>query len=348
MSLQVIQVGLGPIGLGVAARMAARPDIELVAAVDPDPQKVGRPLSEILKDNPGTKGIAPHEVGEIQVSPNLAAALATLERRPDVAVHTTSSFLSTVTSQLVELADAGLNVVSTSEELSYPWWHHPEEARQIDQAAVRAGVTIHGTGVNPGFVMDLLPVCLTGVTETVERVEVHRVVDAGTRRGPLQLKVGAGISPSEFEERKATGRFGHIGLVESVALIGAGLGWRLTRIETELAPKVAESETRTQTALIQPGRVLGINQVAVGFDAGGTERIHLHLEMYVGAPEPKDEIRVLGSPNLRFSAPTGVPGDNATVAAVVNALARVRGAAPGLKSVLDLPIPRWSCADPVS
>ncbi len=342
MSLQVVQVGLGPIGMGVVARLLARDNVQLVGAIDPDPNKAGRPLAQLLAENSATKDVDVSALGNLVVSPNLSAALTPLARRPDIAVHTTSSFLSVVTPQLIELAAAGLNVVSTAEELAYPWWHHPNEARQIDEAAVKSGVTVHGTGVNPGFLMDLLPICLAGLAESVEGVEVHRVVDAGKRRGPLQLKVGAGITPTEFEERKATGRFGHIGLVESVALIGAGLGWQLTRIASTLEPKVAERAYRTDFVHVKPGEVLGIDQVATGVDAQGVERIRLHLEMYVGAPNPQDTVHITGSPDLQFTAPTGVPGDNATVATVVNALTRVRDAEPGLRSLLDLPIPRWS------
>ena len=341
-SIRVIQVGLGPIGLGAVSRMAARPDIRVVAAVDPDPAKAGRTLGELLRESAGTAGSDPGAAGNVRVQPTLAEALAGLAERPQVAVHTTSSFLSVVAGQLVQLAEAGLNVVSTTEELSYPWWHHPDEARAIDEAAKAHGVTVLGTGVNPGFVMDLLPVFLTGIAQEVERVEAVRVVDAGTRRGPLQRKIGAGITPAEFEERKATGRFGHVGLPESVAMIAAGLGWSLARIETSLRPVLAERPYASDVVRVEPGNVLGIDQVATGHDASGRERIRLHLQMYVGAPNPHDAVRLFGLPNLEFTVPAGVPGDGATVAAIVAALPRVLAAPAGLKTVLDLPVPRWS------
>lgn len=335
----IIQLGLGPIGQGIVRRILARGDYAVVAAVDPAPDKAGRPLAEVAGLSPADP--AAHHAAKTRVSPNLGEALADASETPLLAVHTTSSFLSQVTPQLVEAAEHGLNVVSTCEELSYPWHHHPDQARTIDEAARRAGVTILGTGVNPGFVMDLLPVCLSGAAASVSRVDVERVVDAGSRRGPLKRKVGAGLTPQEFQARVATGTFGHIGLVESVAMVAAALGWTLTRITSDLRPKIAQEPYESPDLRVSPGNVLGIDQVAIGLDEQGEERIRLHLQMYVGAPDPNDTIRIQGEPDLELSIPRGTPGDVATMAAVINAIPSVLEASPGLKTVIDLPVARW-------
>lgn len=337
MAIPVIQVGLGPIGQSIVRRLLGRADMAVVAAVDPAPDKAGRHLGEVLGLAPGSDRVA----RDVIVHRSLSNALAKAGARPQVAVHTTSSFLAQVTPQLGELAETGLNVVSTAEELSYPWWHHPAEAEKIDAAARRAGITVLGTGVNPGFVMDLLPVCLSGVTVSVEAVQVERVVDAGLRRGPLKRKIGAGITVEEFEQRKATGAFGHIGLVESVAMIAAAFGWELDAIESELRPKIAEVAYTSADLTVPPGRVLGIDQVAVGRERSGRERIRLHLEMYAGAPAAHDTIRLSGEPPLTLTIPGGTPGDIATAGVVINAISAVLAAPPGLTTMLDLPVPRW-------
>lgn len=343
--LAVIQVGLGPIGLNTVARCLERGDLRVVGAVDPHPEKVGRPLSSLCAAN----GIrlspeAERRAQSVTVAPSLADALAAAPSPPHVALHTTSSFLDTVQGQLLELIAHKMHIVSTCEELAFPWWHHPREAEELDAAAKAAGVTVIGTGVNPGFAMDLLPAVLTGVSAAVQSVFVHRVVDAGKRRGPLQVKVGAGLTPEEFARKQATGRFGHIGLPESAAMLAHALGWKLAAIDTELKPKIATETRVTEHVRVEPGHVLGIDQLAVGRDADGTERIRLHLEMYVGAPDPRDEIVIEGTPRLHFTAAGGIPGDTATVSALINTLPRLSAAGPGLRTMLDLPAPRWNPA----
>lgn len=342
MPIRVIQIGLGPIGLGAVARCLERRDIEVVGAVDPHPEKAGRRLSDLLQE--GRLAGAEHilqRAADIVVAPSLADALQGIDSPPEAALHTTSSFVDSVYDQLMELIAHRMNVVSTCEELSYPWWHHPKEAAALDAAAQQHGVRVIGTGVNPGFAMDLLPLVLTAVSASVESVSVHRVVDAGKRRGPLQRKVGAGISPTEFERKKATGRFGHVGLAESVAFLGRGLGWNLASIETDLQPKIATVPHTTDQVQIGTGQVLGIDQTAIGRDEEGKERVRLHLEMYVGAPNPRDVVTLHGTPELTFSVNGGIPGDSATLSALINTLPQLRAVAPGLRTMMDLPAPRW-------
>lgn len=343
MPTRVIQIGLGPIGLGAVARCLERDDIEVAAAVDPHPEKAGRTLRELLEQSgPAVPESALERAGTVKVAPSLDEALESLDRPPQAALHTTSSFLDLVQDQLTELIRRRIDVVSTCEELSYPWWHHPKESAALDAAAKEAGVRVIGTGVNPGFAMDLLPLILTAVSASVDSVSVHRVVDAGKRRGPLQRKVGAGIAPEEFAVKKATGRFGHVGLAESVAFLAHGLGWELASIETDLQPKLAAESYTTAHGTIKAGQVLGIDQVAIGRDEDGVERIRLRLEMYVGAPEPRDVVAIHGTPPLTFTVDGGIPGDSATISALINTLPQLDALAPGLRTMMDLPAPRWN------
>jgi hypothetical protein len=214
--IRILHYGLGPIGVRIARLVASRPNLLCVGAVDIDPSKVGQDVATVA-------GLG-QRVG-VTVQPELRTALT--QEKPDLVLHATGSRLSSVLPQFLALAEAGLPVVSTCEELSYPWFHHPDEARQIDDAARRAGVSILSTGINPGFIMDALPIVLSSVCPLVTAVRVRRVVDLSLRRMQLQQKVGVKMSRAEFEARRAEGKLGHVGLPESVAMIAAGLGWQL-------------------------------------------------------------------------------------------------------------------------
>ena len=321
---RVLHYGLGPIGVRIAQVVASRPDLESVGAVDIDPAKTGKDLGEVA------------EIGRmlgIPVQQNLEAALK--KSKPDIVLHATGSHLPSVLPQFLGLAEAGLSVISTCEELSYPWFHHPDEAKKIDEAARRNRVAILSTGINPGFIMDTLVVILSGVCPSVTRVRVRRVVDLSIRRRQLQQKVGVNLTPEEFATRKAAGGLGHVGLPESVAMIAAGLGWKLERIDQTLDPVIAPCALESALGLVAAGKVQGQHQIARGYVAG-QERITLELKMALQAPDAGDFIDLEG-PESVSSAIRGVQGDIATAAIVVNAISRVLAATPGLRTMLDMP-----------
>jgi len=232
-TLRVAVVGLGPIGLAAMRSILARPRTRLAAAVDIRDGLVG-------KDAGNLAGIG--ELG-VQVAPTLDAAGPA--GSADVVLLCTGSRIGDVADQITACLAWDASVVSSCEELSYPWFHHPNEARRIDEAAMDAGRAVIGTGVNPGFAMDTLALAVSGIAESVAAVNVHRIVDAATRRGPLQLKVGAGIRVDEFEARRAAGRIGHVGLIESAAMLGAGFGWTLESIDERLDPVIAGEDVAT-------------------------------------------------------------------------------------------------------
>jgi len=302
--------------------------VELVGAVDIDPDKVGRDVGSLL----GLEG----RTG-ISVSADAEAALA--ESRPDVVVHCTSSFLDRIEGQVAACVHAGAHVVSSTEELAYPYDRDPALSARIDALAREHGVAVVGTGVNPGYAMDTLALAATAPCVAVRSVHVERVVDAGTRRLPLQRKVGAGITEEAFSERKAAGGFGHIGLVESVRLVAAGLGWALDAVEETLAPVLAERAADTPFLSVSRGQVAGIHHAARGL-VGGREVITLDLKMFVGAEGSRDAVTVEGDPPIRLLAEGGIFGDTATVGLLVNTAGLVGQALPGLHTMADLPVPR--------
>jgi len=326
--VRVVQMGVGAIGREVCRLVIERLSLHLVGAIDTNPEIVGHPLSEVL----GLK-----EDCGVVVSADVEAVLEATA--PEVVVHTTTSRLPDVVQQIELAARSGANVVSSTEELLFPRLNRPVEAAKLELVALDNKVAILGTGVNPGFVLDTLAVAATAVSRRVERIEGWRVVDASTRRQPLQRKVGAGLSVAEFNELLAQGKMGHVGLTESVALIACGMGWRCQSIEQKTEPAVAEREVRSEFFHVMPGQVAGVRNTAWAI-VEGRERIRLTLEMYLGAPEPHDEIQIHGEPNLTLQIPGGTPGDLATAAILVNAIPAINDAPPGLLTMLDIPILR--------
>jgi 4-hydroxy-tetrahydrodipicolinate reductase len=325
MPIRVVSYGLGPIGLGIARLAVSRPGLDVVGAIDIDPHKVGRRLTELLG------------AGNISALVSDDAA-GTLERlRPDVVLHATGSSLAAVRSQLEQIAAAGANVVSTCEELAFPWSAQPQLAAALDTMARRAGVTLLGTGINPGYAMDALPLMLTAPCTMVRSVRVLRVVDAAQRRGPLQRKIGAGLSVADFVARVATGSVRHVGLPESLHMLATGLGWSLERSEDMIEPVIADQAITTSVVQVERGQVAGVRQVARGF-ADGREVLTLELRMYVGARDAQDTIQIDGDPPVVMSIAGGLHGDLATAAVIVNAIPSVLHALPGLACMRDIPL----------
>jgi 4-hydroxy-tetrahydrodipicolinate reductase len=325
--LRVLQIGLGPIGRAIARRVMATPGLELAGATDPAPQLAGRSVGEVLQ-TAALPGLVVHD--------DVDGALA--RARPDVALQATGSHLADVAPQLAGLASAGIPVVSTCEELAYPYYRHPDLCRELDAAARAGGVALLGTGVNPGFVMDKLVVTLLAVCDTVDRVWVVRVVDARTRRESFQRKIGAGMSQAVFEEGRAAGRLGHVGLAESAHMIADAM--RLgpaRRLSETLRPKIAAQPVESEFLRVEPGQVSGIDQTAT-LDVDGVERVRMELKMYLGAPRPRDAVMIEGTPPLETEVASGIPGDGATVAVAVSCAALVRDLRPGLRTMLDVPL----------
>ncbi len=323
--IRVLQYGLGPIGCAVARLAASRDGLELVGGVDIDPAKVGRDVGEVA-------GL-PAPLG-VPVARTLGEALARTDA--DVVLHTTSSYFDLFKPQILEILEAGLDVVSTAEELSFPWRDHRAEAEEIDAAARKAGKTVLGTGVNPGFLMDTLPLALSGICQEVRHVAVTRVINASTRRGPFQKKIGAGMSVATFREKMAAGRMGHVGLPESMAMLFDTLGRTLVRYEDGVEPVVAEAPVETEHVRVEAGQVRGLRQVARGYTDEGEFAV-LTFIAALGEEDDGDTIRLTGRPDLEVRL-RGTNGDLSTVAIAVNAVRRVHEASPGLKTMRDLPV----------
>jgi 4-hydroxy-tetrahydrodipicolinate reductase len=328
--IKVIQFGLGPIGLESLKLAAEQSWLEILGGVDIDPTKAGKTLAELT-------GCA--ALGGANVFPSLATLVAAVGT-PDVVLHTAGSSAAASFAQMKPALERGISVASTCEELIFPALKTPDLARDYDDLCRRTGARIAGTGVNPGFVMDILPICLTGVSREVTSLYVERVVNASTRRQPLQAKIGSGQNPDDFRAKFVAGKAGHAGFQQSVALLAHAMGWTLDEIRETCEPVVATSRVVTKFFDVAAGQSLGIHQKCIGLVAGET-KIKLDLQMYLDASLPHDAIVVRGRPDLNLVLNGGVAGDDATVASLINIIPRLLAGAPGVRLMTELAVPSW-------
>ncbi len=323
----IVHFGLGPIGQAVAREVATRVGLTSVAAVDVALAAQGRTIDEVLGKlaRPGSPVVV-RSLPEADIS------------GARVALHCTSSSLAAVAPQLFELIDAGLHVVSTCEELSYPWSVAEAQALELDRRARERGVAILGTGVNPGFAMDYLPIVLSGVLSRVDSVRVRRVQDAAVRRLPLQAKAGVGLDVAEFRKRVRNKQLGHVGLRQSADALADAFGWRLDGYTESIRPVVARRTTSSGLGDVATGMAVGLHQVARGISEGRSV-VQLDLTLAVAVPRAYDEIVLEGDIPLKCHIAGGLHGDTATVAVVVNSIERIVHASPGLATMPDFPPP---------
>ena len=329
MAIRVVLVGLGPIGAAVGKQLAERKAFQIVGAVDIDPLKIGKDAGEVMELGRRLRVKVAGDIGK-----TIRAA------RPDVAVLCTSSSLKRVMPQFEEVLKRRVPIVTTTEEAAYAAPANRSLLKRLDAAARKAKVAVLGTGVNPGFVMDALPIALTSVCERVDRVEVQRVQDARMRRLPFQQKIGAGLTAEQFKRGVDNGTLRHVGFTESIHMIAAALGWKLERVTDDVKPKMADAPVASELLAVDPGYVSGIIQDGIGW-VKGEPRIRLHLEAYLGAPQSYDSVLIEGSPRIYSKIDGGVHGDIATASMTVNSIPAVIAAEPGFRTMRDMRLPSF-------
>jgi hypothetical protein len=321
--MKVVQIGLGPLGQKITQFVAQRANIEVVGAIDVSPEIIDRDLGELCGlDNMG-----------IKIQSSLGDCLRGV--KPDAAILTTVSTMEKIAPQIEEIVSYGIPVVSTCEELSYPWDTSLSLSERIDMVAKANKVAVLGTGVNPGFLMDSLPTFLTSVCQDVQAITVHRIQDATFRRIPFQKKIGAGLTLEQFERKKEEGTLRHVGLIESVQLIASRMGWELSKTEDILVPVITDREIITDVMRIPVGYAAGVQQIGKGY-VGNEDKIILVFRASVGEPNPYDSIEIKGTPTIKSIIEGGVNGDVATCAITINALKQIIKTQPGLRTMADI------------
>ena len=329
MPIKVLMYGLGPIGAAVARQVASRKGFQIVGAVDIDRAKIGLDLGDVI-------GLGK----KLRVRITNDAAGAIKAGKPDVAVLCTSSSLKAIMPQIEGVLKKKVAIVSTTEELSYPVGKNRALAKKIDALAKKAKVAVVGTGVNPGFAMDALPITLTGICERVDSIRVDRIQDARSRRLPFQQKIGSGLNTEQFAQKVKDGSVRHVGLAESVTMIADAMGWKLDKVTDEIQPKIADKGVESELIAVDPGYVCGIIQDGIGY-VKGKPVITLHMEAYLGAPESYDAVTVEGNPRITQKIAGGLHGDIATASITVNSIPKILRVSPGLRTMADMPIPSW-------
>ena len=328
--LNVVSFGVGVIGSLTAKFILEhkQKQLNLVGAYDIDPKKVGKDLGTAI-------GLG-SRIG-VKVSGDLRSVLT---NDVDAAIHTTSSYLKGAYSQLESIVTRGVDVVSSCEELSYPYVVDRQLSAKLDALARKHRATVLGTGINPGFLMDTLPIALTAPCESIKRIRITRRMNAATRRVPFQKKVGAGMTRAEFRSAMRSRQIsGHVGLEQSVSMLADAIGWKLDGVEVgKVEPVIAAKATSEGYVRVSAGRVAGVKQAARGL-VGREALIELNFSAYVGSEEEYDQVEIEGTPPVNCRISPCVHGDHGTVAMLVNMVPKVVKAPPGLLTMKDMQLP---------
>jgi 4-hydroxy-tetrahydrodipicolinate reductase len=329
-NVKIVSYGIGVIGKRLAKHLLTKEGIEIVGAIDINPNILGKDLGEVLgQDNIG-----------VIISDDADKILE--ETKPDIVCHTTMSYLRQTYGQFEGILKHGVNIISSCEELGYPFVEKEstEMAYKLDKIAKKNGATLLGTGINPGFLMDTLPIFLSGPCEVVEEIYIARQMDASTRRIPFQKKIGAGITVAEYKDaidnQKITG---HVGLEQSIQMIADVFGWEIDEIKVNTPePITFDHEVASDAIKVPAGYVAGGFQMAYGIRKG-KKLITMDFKAYIGAPEEFDNVTIKGVPPINNKITPCVHGDHGTIAMMTNMIPQVINAEPGLKTMSELPIP---------
>jgi len=330
--IRVLQWGLGAMGSGIARLVLDKTGLELVGAIDNRPDYTGEDLGSVLKLD--------RQLG-IKVTNQPDEVLN--KEKVDIVVIATTSWLVEQAPDLRRIIKAGINCVSIAEEMADPYAQSPELAAELDQLCKQNNATLLGTGVNPGFVLDLLVVVLTGGNHQVERIEASRVNDLSPYGPTVMRSQGVGITPAAFKAGIEDGSIvGHVGFPESIHMISDALGLGIDRIEQVREPIISQVYRETPHVKVQPGMVAGCAHTGIGYRGEKEvirlvhpQQIHPHLE----GQETGDYIHIFGKPEIHLAIKPEIAGGIATMGLAVNMIPRVYSATPGLKRMIDLPVP---------
>jgi len=337
-SIRVVQVGLGAMGSGIAEVMARRDGLEVVGAVDPSPDYCGKDLSEVLQ--------LEHDVGQ-KVQADMEEVLSQADA--DICIICTFSFLHEVRSQIIAALQHGCDVITIAEEMAYPRAAIQGDGEEIHRLALAEKRTVLGTGINPGFVLDTLLIALTAACTDIERIKARRVNDLSPFGPTVMRTQGVGATPEEFADGLQDGSIvGHVGFPQSMYLVASALGWELDEVKEERKPIIAEQRRTGSNIVVEPGMVAGCNHTARGLVDGEEVLVLEHpqqVEPGAAGVDTGDYVDIEGTPGISMAIKPEIPGGIGTIATAVNMIAPVLSASPGLKTMIDLPLPRAVLGD---
>ena len=338
-NVKVVIWGFGAMGSGMAKMLLKKKGVDVVG-VCARGEKIGRSMYELLGTERGNRP-------EVIVNSNIEEILT--QTTPDVCLCATDSFTKQAFPRLKTVLENKVNVISTAEEMAYPYAKDPEIASELDKIAKENGVSILGTGINPGLMMDLLVLCLTGCMMDVEHIEAKRV-NSLSPFGPFVMKEqGVGATVEEFENGVKNGTLaGHVGFAESVGMIADGIGWKVEKFEQQMTPIVTDVDRKSPFGFAKAGDVAGVNMTGQGWVDGEVKIDMIHpqqIEPEMVGTETGDYITIKGTPAIHMANKPEVEGGIGTIAMCVNMIPHIINAAPGLKTMIDLPVPRAMMGD---
>jgi 4-hydroxy-tetrahydrodipicolinate reductase len=326
----ILQIGFGPLGVQTGKYIAQKETIKTAAVVDIDESLKGKSLREISNELPK----------KIFIFNSVESALNNLEIKPDVAIITTVSSLEKLIPQVEEVAKFGIPVISTCEELAYPWELQPELSKKLDSLCKTHNIACLGTGINPGFLMDYLPSVLSSVCKNIEQITVERIQDATPRRIPFQKKIGAGLNLQQFKAKELEGTLRHVGLQESIYLLANSMGVSLDTVTEDLQPVISSKDISTKDIQIKTGDARGVEQIGYGYE-NGICKVKMHFKAAIGEPRSYDKVTIKGTPSFTSEIDGGVNGDIATCAIAINSINSILKAPAGLHTMSDIGVPGY-------
>lgn len=339
--IKVLLWGFGAMGSGMARMLLGKKGIEIIGICDKNPKRVGKSMYELLEI---TKGRRP----EIIITDDIN--LIAKESCADIALLATDSFTANVFDKIKYLLEKKINVISTAEEMAYPKASEPELTKKLNDIAKENGVTVLGTGINPGLIMDLLVVALTGACIDVDSIEAERINSLSPFGPAVMEEQGVGISPKDFNEGvKNKTLAGHVGFNESVGMISDAIGWKLSEpVKQSMEPIISNVYRKTKYIEVKPGNVAGCSMKGYGYVNGQPKIRMIHpqqVEPELEGTDTGDFIRIKGVPNIDMSIKPEIPGGIGTIAMCVNMIPHVINSRAGLKTMIDLPVPRAIMGD---
>lgn len=337
-NVKVIIWGLGAMGGGMARMLLKKKGVDIVGAVGRG-AKLGKSMYDIIGvergDRPEVLVGTPEEV--------------ITEKAADVVLCCTDSYTKVAFERLKFCLEKKINVISSAEEMAYPQAQSPELAKQLDEIAKANGVSIIGTGINPGLIMDLLVVVMTGCCESVDSI-VSRRVNSLSPFGPTVMEEqGIGLPVDVFKEKVKNGTLaGHVGFHESITMIAEAIGWKVDKITQSMDPIVTDVDRKSPYGFAAAGSCAGVAMKGFGYVDG-----ELKIEMdHPQQIEPEqvgvqtgDYVIIKGTPNINMVNSPEVPGGIGTIAMCVNTIPQIINAKPGLHSMITIPVPRAIMGD---
>ncbi|MEV4894502.1 dihydrodipicolinate reductase [Nonomuraea sp. NPDC055795] len=338
-AIRVVQWATGAVGRYALRSVLSRPELELAGVLVYDPDKTGKDAGDLVA-LPRTGVTCTDDVERI-----LATDADCVLHMPLPASYFGADQAADLETICALLA-SGKNVITTT-GFVYPKSYGPGVVQRIETACAEGGTSLHGTGVNPGFMSDFLPLALSGLSSRVDHIYVRESSDFRghpSRQIVVDL-VGFTRSAKDYIAAVRPYRaFQRSLFAESAQLVADALGVQLDEVEESDEFELATEEFEIAAGLVREGTVCASRWVFSGLVRG---RPFMTIEVVYKAdaakvrrwPDPGFSIHIEGVPQMTVSVEEVSHGLAAAASHAVNSIPAVVSAKPGIRTLLDLPLP---------